>query len=371
MASFRKRGDNWEYRIIYKDPITNKRREKTQKGFRTKKEAQVIAAEIERNLFLGKHSLIYNKERLVKDWLEEWLQIYGSQCEQKTLINRKLYIHKNVIPRIGNFKLNELTRVEYQKFINELSEKFARKTVQTIHAIFCSAINKAVEHEIVSHNNYQNISIKKDSDYRMLKDNYLNKEQVSVFMEAAKTSKYHHYMIALTLLRTGLRKGELIALYWSDIDFNNKTLRITKSKNEFGIKAPKTQKSVRTISIDDTLIKEMKKFKEWQEENKIKHGDNYNQSPFFITNHKGDDIGPFGINKVIDSLLKKTDLHHITPHGLRHTHAIMLLESGADIKFVSERLGHTDVKMTADVYIHITQNHNQKSINQFDKYLNS
>ncbi|UTQ09865.1 site-specific integrase [Bacillus amyloliquefaciens] len=116
----------------------------------------------------------------------------------------------------------------------------------------------------------------------MLKDNYLDKEQVSVFMEAAKSSKYHHYMIALTLLRTGLRKGELIALYWSDIDFNNKTLRIAKSKNEFGITAPKTRKSVRTISIDDTLIKEMKKFKEWQEENKIKHGDNYNQSPFLL-----------------------------------------------------------------------------------------
>ncbi|WP_198863712.1 Arm DNA-binding domain-containing protein [Bacillus velezensis] len=82
MASFRKRGDNWEYRIIYKDPITNKRREKTQKGFRTKR-YQVIAAEIERNLFLGKHNLIHNKERIVKDWLEEWLQVYGSQCEQK------------------------------------------------------------------------------------------------------------------------------------------------------------------------------------------------------------------------------------------------------------------------------------------------
>nr|WP_233099816.1 hypothetical protein [Bacillus velezensis] len=79
----------------------------------------------------------------------------------KTLINRKLYIHKNIIPRIGNFKLNELNRVDYQKFINELSENFARKTVQTIHSIFCSAINKAVEHEIVSHNKYQNISIKK------------------------------------------------------------------------------------------------------------------------------------------------------------------------------------------------------------------
>ncbi|MBV2240809.1 tyrosine-type recombinase/integrase [Bacillus inaquosorum] len=72
-------------------------------------------------------------------------------------------------------------------------------------------------------------------------------------------------------------------------------------------------------------------------------------TPFLYYNSKGEDFGPYAINKVIDAVLDKTDLHHKTPHGLRHTHAIMLLESGADLKYVSERLGHTTVKITADV----------------------
>ncbi|WP_326375659.1 tyrosine-type recombinase/integrase [Bacillus inaquosorum] len=83
--------------------------------------------------------------------------------------------------------------------------------------------------------------------------------------------------------------------------------------------------------------------------NKETYGEKYNAPPFFITTPKGKDFGPYAINKVIDAVLDKTDLHHNPPHGLRHTHAIMLLESGADLKYVSERLGHTTVKITADV----------------------
>ncbi|MFO1445993.1 tyrosine-type recombinase/integrase [Bacillus sp. Bva_UNVM-123] len=81
--------------------------------------------------------------------------------------------------------------------------------------------------------------------------------------------------------------------------------------------------------------------------------------------------GLFGVNKVIDSILKKTNLHHITPHGLRHTHAILLLESGVDIKTVSDRLGHSTINMTADVYLHITKKHEEASVLKFEAYLSN
>ncbi|EKF35642.1 tyrosine-type recombinase/integrase [Bacillus xiamenensis] len=81
-----------------------------------------------------------------------------------------------------------------------------------------------------------------------------------------------------------------------------------------------------------------------------------------IASTNGKDIGTFGINKAIDSILSKTNLHHITPHGLRHTHAIMLLESGVDIKTVSDRLGHATINMTADVYLHVTKKHETESV---------
>jgi integrase len=88
-----------------------------------------------------------------------------------------------------------------------------------------------------------------------------------------------------------------------------------------------------------------------------------------VVTPKGEPMGIFGVNKVIQTILKKTNLHHITPHGLRHTHAIMLLESGADIKMVSDRLGHNSIDMTANVYLHITKKHEKETIQKLESYL--
>jgi integrase len=370
MASFRKRGDKWEYRIKYSDPATGKQREKSKGGFRTKKEAQIEAAEVEKQLYLGKHNIVNNKEMLVKHWLIKWLEVYGAQCEPGTFITRKNYTENQLIPHLGNYKLNQLTKIEYQKFINTMLKDYARRTVQTIHSIFCTAINKAVDEELLTHNKFRNISFKKDNDID-IKDNFLTKEQVDIFLKAAKTSKPHHYMFVSLIIRTGLRKGEAIALTWEDIDFENKTLRVTKSRGKNGLKAPKTKSSIRTIAIDNTLISELKNFRTWQKKNKMKYGPAYIDSNNLLTNADGSPLSEFGTNKIVDSILKKTNLHHISPHGLRHTHAIMLLESGADIKTVSDRLGHSSINMTANVYLHITKKHEETSILKLESYLNN
>lgn len=370
MASFRQRSKKWEYRIKYTDPATGKTKEKTKGGFRTKKEAQVEAGEIEKQLYLGKHNIIKSQEMFVKDWFTQWLEVYGTQCQPTTLENRKNYIKNHIIPNLGYHKLNHLTKIDYQKFINKLLETYAKKTVQTIHSIFCTAINKAVDLELLTHNKFRNISIKKEDDISDIKDNYLTRDQVDVFLDAAKKGKYHHYVIVFTLIRTGMRKGELLALTWDDINFEEKTISITKSRTENGIKAPKTKSSIRTIGIDNTLVAELKAYRIWQKKNKLRFGELYHESNNVIVGYRGKEMGIYGVNKVIDSILNKTNLHHITPHGLRHTHAIMLLESGADIKMVSDRLGHTSIDMTANVYLHITKKHEEETINKLESYLN-
>jgi len=370
MASFRKRGTTWQYRIKYQDPATGKSKEKTKSGFRTKKEAQIEAAEVEKKLYLQQHTIIQNQETILKDWLNEWLEVYGAQCEAGTLITRKRYINKHIIPNLGNYKINQLSKIEYQKFINALIKKgYAKKTVQTIHSIFCTAINKAVELEMLSHNKYRGISIKVENDEEKI--NYLSREEVDIFMEAAKKSPFHHYIIASILLRTGMRKGEMLALKWDDVDFENKTVSITKTRSDRGIKKPKTKSSIRTIGIDDTMIAELKQYQLWQKKNKVKYGPDYHSSEFLVIGPNGKEMGEYGVNKVIDSILKKTkiNLHHISPHGLRHTHAVMLLESGADIKFVSERLGHRTINMTADVYVHITKKYEGENLLKLESYL--
>ncbi|HZH59966.1 MAG TPA: site-specific integrase, partial [Metabacillus sp.] len=331
----------------------------------------IEAAEVEKMFYLNQHQIIKSKELILKDWFNQWIDVYGSQCATNTLKTRKIYIENHIIPSLGFYKINQLSRIDYQKFLNDLLKKYAKSTVQTIHSIFCTAINKAVELEILTHNKFQNMSIKKDVDINDKKINYLTREQVDIFIEAAKQSHFHHYIIASMLIRTGMRKGELLALSWDDVDFDKKEINIFKSRNENGVKKPKTTSSIRKIGIDETLISELKQYKTWQKKNKLKYGEKYKESEFMITSPNGQAFGTFGVNKVINSILEKCNLHHISPHGLRHTHAIMLLESGADIKFVSDRLGHTTVNMTADVYLHITKKYEEENVMKLERYLNS
>lgn len=366
MASFRKRGDKWEYRIRYNDPITQKRVETMKSGFKTKKEAQVEAAVIEERIYLGQTTVVKNQKMLVKDWLNEWLEVYNENIKPKTFAYRRDYIDRLIVPSIGGYRLGGITKTQYQRFINLLRKKYKKRTVQSIHSIVCTAFNKAVELELIPMNKFHNISIVDDAEVKL---NHLTHDEVSVFMRAARLSPFHHFVVASLLLRTGMRKGEMLALTWDDVDLIHKEIRITKSRDHTGEHSPKTKNSVRTIAIDDTLIAVLKKYQTWQKEQRMKHKI-YFDSDYMLTIPNGTEMGEYGVNKVIDMILARTDLDmHITPHGLRHTHAIMLLESGVDIKSVSQRLGHSSVEFTANVYVHFTKNLEDKLINHLQSYL--
>ncbi|WP_236628095.1 tyrosine-type recombinase/integrase [Sporolactobacillus terrae] len=269
----------------------------------------------------------------------------------------------------ANQKLDELkmiTKTQYQRFTNGLTKKHKKRTVQSTHSIFCTAMNKAVELEMLPFNKFQNVSITKKDD--VVKTNYLTKDEVSIFMDAAAASPFHHFIMVPLLLRTGMRKGEMLALTWDDIDLVHKRIKITKSRDKSSCHPPKTASSIRTIAIDDTLIDQLKQYQTWQKKERLKHKICFD-SEYMLTIPNGREMGEYGVNKVINMILAKTSLHHITPHGLRHTHAIMLLESGADIKSVSDRLGHANVTMTANVYVHFTQNLENEMVSNLDAYL--
>lgn len=372
MASIRKyknKGDKnykYEYRIKYKDPATGKVKEKSKRGFNSKKEAELAAAEMEKKLFIGDIDIIRNSDITVKDWAEQYLEIYGSQWRETSLEIRKFRIYKYIIPELGNYKLQKLSRLQYQKFINKKLESLKVNTVKSIHTTFMTIVNKAVEHGILDRNKFQGISISKSDEEEKIK--FLTKEEVKKLMMTAKTFEFDEYMSVFILLRTGLRKGELLALTWNDIDFDNKLMTINKNRNHLGTFPPKTKKSNRIISLDNHLIKKLKSFQTWQKKNKLK-STVYEENDFVMVDEQGVPYTEWKINKILTKICEKANLPKIGPHALRHTHAVMLLESGVDIKTVSDRLGHTKINMTADVYLHITRKLEEEAVAKLEKYL--
>ncbi|WP_310321862.1 tyrosine-type recombinase/integrase [Priestia megaterium] len=115
------------------------------------------------------------------------------------------------------------------------------------------------------------------------------------------------------------------------------------------------------------MVTELKKYQTWQKRNKLKYGANYIEQEYMTTQANGKALSEFRINDIMKDITNKAKLHHISPHGLRHTHAII----GADIKFVSDRLGHTNIKMTADVYLHITKKYESENIAKLARYLSN
>lgn len=171
---------------------------------------------------------------------------------------------------------------------------------------------------------------------------------------------------------TGLRKGELLALVWSDVDLNKRTLTVSKtlakaSNGQEHISTPKTTNSNRTIALDDNTVDVLKNWKKEQRSILEKVADDDQQLIFTtMDNHLLYLDYP---NNFLKTFLKNNDLPHITIHGFRHTHASLLFEAGVSIKEAQARLGHKNIKTTMDIYTHVTNETREKTADKFSKFM--
>lgn len=382
MASFRKRGQTWEYRIRYVDRRTGKWREATKGGFKTKKEAQISAAEAE--LQIDHYGFAENGNERVETYFKDWLGVYKKpNVKPITYTVQERNVRLNILPRWGNYRLKDITRTEYQKWINELRSHYSEGTVRRIHSIFSSAMDDAVhEFQILRENPIQKIKIPKDVE-KSNKVSYFIKEQLAKFLETVKTpvkgAKYQasiqYYALFTLLARTGLRIGEALALTWDDIDLDAGTLTVNKTlvyplNSEPYISTPKSKTSERTIRLDEPTVKLMKRHQTNQKEVILRYK-NYKPSEQNLVFHQQDGrwLRTNVVREYFKEVCKRAGVPILSPHALRHTHAVHLLEAGANIKYVSERLGHASVKITADTYLHVTKKIEDDSLALYEHYL--
>lgn len=205
---------------------------------------------------------------------------------------------------------------------------------------------------------------------------YYTKDELLDFIEITKSYPDPLYPIFRILAFTGLRKGELLGLRWKDIDFRNKTLSVKQTlatvenwRLEFQV--PKTEKSLRTISLDDETLQVIKRWQLKQKElflqfgiKALKKGDQL----LFTTEENKPYYLDF-INHNLKLIVKEHDLKYITPHGFRHTHCSLLFESGASLKEVQVRLGHTDIKTTMDIYAHVSKRQTEETASRFADFM--
>ncbi|MGG4011455.1 tyrosine-type recombinase/integrase [Bacillus smithii] len=375
MASFRERGDGWEYRIKYKDPATGKKREKSKGGFRTKKEAQLAADEMRRKLELG---IDINKEdMLLKDYFQYWFDNYKkgtvSRGTEKTFMQAINIITKH----LGYVQMKDLDRGKYQRFINKIAPSFAKSTLQRHNSRWSEAFEEAVMLDIIQKN--PAYKVKYPTTTKPIKNKKKNVEleeakQLMQAMEEDWSRQYQHYKyITYLLIGTGARIGEVTALHLNDVDFKNKIIHINKTfiREDRVWKIKNTTKTgesgERTIGLDDFTLSKMKEWRKIRNEIILRHG--LKDVPYFFINEIGDFIKTVNYGDMLRSICKRHKIRHITPHMFRHTHETIMWESGVvDLNFIGARLGDKDKTILLNTYGHlskISEQTNMDKINQF------
>ncbi|WP_342573754.1 site-specific integrase [Solibacillus sp. FSL K6-1781] len=390
MASLRKRNNKWEYRIRVKNKQTGEWGEHSKGGFVTKKEAALAAgkAEIEYEYF----GFVENGKETIGHYLPAWFELYKrpSLAESTSELQWRV-IEKNILPRWGNYSIKDIERNEYRKWLVELKKQYSEGTLRRIHSIFNSAMHDAVtEFKIIRENPLARTKVptdKKELADRKLK--FFTVTEMKAFLDAAKikvkNSKYkdsnERYVLYSLLCSTGLRIGEALALEWKDIDFATKMLTVNKTvyyannSKVATVSSTKTTSSERIIQIDDELIQLLKYHRINQNQMHLLYPAsrpkdvNGKKLPLLFHNWSGTYWRANVIRDHFTDVCKRADVPLLSPHALRHSHAVHLLEAGASIKYVSSRLGHKTTKTTADTYLHITKKIEQDALDLYKNHL--
>lgn len=197
----------------------------------------------------------------------------------------------------------------------------------------------------------------------------LEAEEVKLFLHYANEDRlYIAFLLAVT---TGIRRGELLGLRWKDIDMDAKTASIRKNlvliNNKPVLQEPKTNGSVRMITLPSMAINALKDHKQMQDQEKLQAGFAYQDHDLIIATSLGTPISPRNLLRSFKRILNKGNLPKIRFHDLRHTHATLMLKQGEHPKIVSERLGHSNTRITMDIYSHVLPNMQKEAVERFEK----
>jgi integrase len=372
MASIKKLSNGWRYRVSYKDG--DKYKTKTLGGFRTKKEAEIAAGELEKKLHIG-HD-INAGDQLFADYMRNWYEVY-KKGKHSPDHDRTMELSVKLVEKcFVGVKMKELTRDMYQRFLNEFAENHATGTVKKRHTYIKACIRYAIEDGVIAKDPTYKAIVKGKKEDKAEEFKYLNFEEVITLVSEIKKDmnpKFISKYIILFAIATGARFAEIIGLTWDCVDFENQTIMINKTWDYKDLKdfdSTKNYASNRIITIDKDTCDMLRFIKNHQNKLAVQTGLRNTKNLCFI-NTKMELISVEGVNKTLKNICKKIGAKEITSHGLRHTHASMLLYNGVNIKYVSKRLGHNDIVTTLQTYSHIMDEMEQKESRLVDSTMES
>ncbi len=366
-GSIRKRTDGrWEGRYTAgRNPVTGKAIYKNVLGKTQAEVKEKLKAAIEKNGTLD----IKSGQITVGRWLDTWMENYAKlQVRPSSYKTYQGFIENHIKPTLGDIPLEKLTAMDLQRLYKQLLENgrvectearnkprgLSVKTVRNINQMISSALNCAVEQRLIPSNPTKGCVLPKLEKKEM---KILPPESLGTFFEEARRSGvFELYYIDLA---TGLRRGELLGLKWSDIDLQKGIIHVRRQilrQNGKVVEAPlKTKNSYRNIAIGADAIE-------------VLQGMDQSSEYVFPSPHGGP-MSPDSVLHMLQRVLKRAGLERIRFHDLRHTFSVLALQNGVDVKTLSAILGHYSAGFTLDTYAHVTTSMQKQAANAVGSFL--
>lgn len=359
-----KKGHNWQITIEGQpDPITGDRNRKHKTVRGTKKQAEATAMELINQLNNG--GIIHQSALKLEDWMEQWMALYLPNIQHSTRKSYKERSKKRIYPYMGKIPLNALNNTAIQSWVNVIQQELEPKSVRNLYNILNKSLKQAVTLKMIATNPCEGTVLPKQKKYNA---NVYNSATVKNALALAKGTDM--YVPLVLEFMVGMRRGELLALTWDDVDFDNSTVTINKSLYvEDGIyktKEPKTEAGVRTVSIGKNTLAVLETAYEEYLERKQTMGNRYKDHNLVVCKENGTYFHPDSMSNKWDRFKVKHNLPEIRFHDLRHTNATAMIAAGVPAKTVQNRLGHADMSTTMNVYVHCTKQMNQAAAAKID-----
>jgi integrase len=316
-------------------------------------------------------TLATGPQQTVKQFLEHWLEdVEKPTVRLSTYVNNRVVVYKHLIPALGHIQLQKLTARQLQSFYTKkLKEGTSASRVVRFNAVLHKALKHAKRMKLVGSNVSEDVELPapSSSDPRFLTD-----EQARAFVQRAK----EHRLQALVILAitTALRKGEILALRWSGIDFERGILRVHSTLNYIGRYGfvegkPKTAKSEREVAVPSFTLEALKLHRARQLEQRLKAGALWVDRDLVFCDKHGNFIIPMTLWHQFNRLLQEVGAPRIRFHDLRHSAATLLLSMGVPDRVVQEILGHTTNAQT-NKYIHVSRSMQRDAMRKMDEFFN-
>jgi integrase len=294
----------------------------------------------------------------------------------KTVRNFKGIVAFDVRPIVGQMKLSDLQPAHIQRIFSAMTARgVCSNTRRRLHSVISNALDCAVAWGTLEMNPMARVEIPRREVKEM---RCMSQEEVKSFLEVTDRGRHAEYF--RTAVVTGMRPGELAGLCWPDIDFKHGTISAQRSlvwKGKVGdgwfLVSTKTERGRREITIPDSLVNALAELKKRQDARIKLAGDRYRNHEFVFANKWGNPVHPGTFVKSVFkvALVRAALPKRIRLYDLRHTCATLLLKDGEHIKVVSERLGHSNVRMTLEIYVHVLPGMQRDAANRIESLLNS